>query len=193
MDRAGELISRENSVFEQVVGRLEEDRRKLENELALARRAADKARESIRQAEAKQAEAGQKARRELEQARQEAEQIVQKTRRQADALLNELDEARRSQNKALSAEQKARLRSGMRDLESAADPVSKQRPQDYQLPRALKPGDNVLIYDIDKKATVLEEPRDGQVFVQAGIIKTRVPVENLRLIGEAKPEKPKGR
>ncbi len=193
VDRAGELISQENSVFEQVVGRLEEDRRKLEDELAVARRAADKARESVREAQAKQAEANSQARRELEQARQEAANIVQKTRRQADALLNELDEARRSQNKALSAEQKARLRSGMREMENAADPVRQQRTQDYQLPRELKPGDSVLIYDIDKKATVLEAPRDGQVFVQAGIIKTRVPVENLRLLGEQRPEKPKGR
>ncbi|RKJ38553.1 endonuclease MutS2 [Acutalibacter sp. 1XD8-33] len=194
VDRAGELVSRESSVFEQVVGRLEEDRRKLEDELDVARRAADRARDSVRQAEARQAEAGLQARRELEQARQEAAQIVQKTRRQADAMLNELEELRRQQNKALSAEQKARLRSGMRDLESAADPVHRQRPrEDYRLPRELKPGDSVLLVDIDKKATVLEEPREGQVLVQAGIIKTRVPVEELRLLGEQGQERPKGR
>ncbi len=193
VDRAGQLVSRENSVFEQVVGRLEEDRRKLEDELALARRAADKARDSIRQAEAKQVEAAGLARRELEQARQQAEQIVQKTRRQADALLNELDEARRSQNKALSAEQKARLRSGMRQLETAADPVSRPRDTNYQLPRELKPGDSVLMVDIDKKASVLEPPRDGQVLVQAGIIKTRVPVESLRLLSEKQEQKLRGR
>ncbi len=194
VDRAGQLVSQESSAFEQVVGRLEEDRRKLEDQLELARRAADQARDSLRQAEAKQAEAGHQARRELEQARQEAANLVQKTRRQADALLNELDELRRQQNKALSAEQKARLRGGLRDLESAADPVHKQRSnQDYTLPRDLKPGDSVLIFDIDKKATVLEAPRDGQALVQAGIIKTRVPLENLRLLGEQKPERPKGR
>ncbi len=193
VDRAGELVSTENTVFEQVVGRLEEDRRKLEDELAVARKAADRARESIRQAEAKQAEVALQAKRELEQARQEAAQIVQKTRRQADALLNELDEARRAQNKALSAEQKARLRSGMRDLETEADPVAKQRQGDYALPRPLKPGDNVLIFDIDKKAAVLEEPKGGQVLVQAGIIKTRVPVENLRLLDDKPDKKPKGR
>ena len=72
--------------------------------------------------------------------------------------------------------------------------MHKQRSnQGYTLPRPLKAGDNVLIFDIDKKASVLEEPRDGQVLVQAGIIKTRVPVENLRLLGDQKPEKPKGR
>ncbi len=196
VDRAGELVSTESTAFEQVVGHLEEDRRKLEAELEVARKAADRARDSIRQAEAKQAEATQQARREVEQARQEAAQIVEKTRRQANAMLNEIDELRRQQSKALSAEQKARLRSGMRELEEAADPVGKTwaAAEDYQPPRELRPGDDVLIFDIDKKAVVLEAPRDGQALVQAGIIKTRVPVENLRLLeGKKGPQKPKGR
>ena len=48
----------------------------------------------------------------------------------------------------------------------------------------------MLIYDINKKASVLEVPADGKgpVLVQAGIIRTRVPMENLRL---AEPEKEK--
>ena len=193
VDRAGELVSRESSEFEKVIGRLEEDRRKLQDELELAQKAASRARDSIRQAEAKQFEAGIQAKRELEQARKEAADIVQKTRRQADALLNELDEARKQKNKALSAEQKARLRSGMRDMESSADPVHRRDNGDYKLPRELRAGDNVLIIDLDKKAVVLEAPRDGQVMVQAGIIKTRVEVKNLRLLDEKQKDKPKGR
>ncbi len=193
VDRAGELVSRESSEFEKVIGRLEEDRRKLQDELELAQKAASRARDSIRQAEAKQFEAGIQAKRELEQARKEAADIVQKTRRQADALLNELDEARKQKNKALSAEQKARLRSGMRDMESSADPVHRRDNGDYKLPRELRAGDNVLIFDLDKKAVVLEAPRDGQVMVQAGIIKTRVEVKNLRLLEEKRKDKPKGR
>ena len=193
VDRAGELVSRESSEFEKVIGRLEEDRRKLQDELELAKKAASRARDSIREAEAKQFEAGVQAKRELEQARKEAADIVARTRRQADALLNELDEARRQKNKALSAEQKARLRSGMRDMESSADPVHRRETGDYTLPRDLMPGDNVLIFDLDKKATVLEAPRDGQVLVQAGIIKTRVELSNLRLLDEKQKEKPRGR
>ena len=193
VDRAGELVSRESSEFEKVIGRLEEDRRKLQDELELAQKAASRARDSIRQAEAKQFEAGIQAKRELEQARKEAADIVQKTRRQADALLNELDEARKQKNKALSAEQKARLRSGMRDMETSADPVHRRDSGDYTLPRELRAGDNVLIFDLDREAVVLEAPRDGQVMVQAGIIKTRVEVKNLRLLDEKQKDKPKGR
>lgn len=47
----------------------------------------------------------------------------------------------------------------------------------------------MLIFDIDKKGTVLEEAdTSGKVLVQAGIIKTRVPLDNLRLLNE-KPQK----
>ena len=54
-------------------------------------------------------------------------------------------------------------------------------------------GDEVLIYDIDKNATVLAPPnKDGVVLVQAGIIKTRVDIKNLRLLkSKLKPNVPK--
>ena len=193
VDRAGELVSRENTAFEQVVGRLEESRRALEDQLEQAREEARKARESAKQSEEKLEEAGRQAQKEMDRARQEAALIVQKTRQQADALLNELDELRRQKNKALSAEQKARLRAGMRDLEKASDPVRRRSNDGYVLPRELKVGDPVLIFDIDKEATVLEAPKDGQVLVQAGVIKTRVALSNLRLLTKTQQKKQLGR
>ena len=193
VDRAGELVSRENTAFEQVVGRLEESRRALEDQLEQAREEARKARESAKQSEEKLEEAERQAQKEMDRARQEAALIVQKTRQQADALLNELDELRRQKNKALSAEQKARLRAGMRDLEKASDPVRRRSNDGYVLPRELKVGDPVLIFDIDKEATVLEAPKDGQVLVQAGVIKTRVALSNLRLLTKTQQKKQLGR
>ncbi len=191
VDRAGELVSRESTAFEQVVGRLEESRRELEDEIEVSRNAVVQARNSMREAESVRAQAEALARREIEKARQEAALIVQKTRQQADTLLNELDEMRRQKNKSLSAEQKARIRSGMRSLEAVSDPVRKRNNDGYVLPRPLTVGDSVLVFDIDKKATVLEEPKDGQVLIQAGIIKTRVELSNLRLLsGKEKEKKP---
>ena len=189
VDRAGELVSQESSAFEQVVGRLEESRRKLEDELETSRTAAQKAQQSAIAAEAAREEARKEAKRDLDRARQEAALIVQKTRQQADMMLNELDELRRKKNKALSAEQKARLRSGMRSLELVSDPVHQKSNEGYTLPRPLRVGDSVLIFDIDRNATVLEEPKDGQVLVQAGIVKTRVAVKNLRLLDNAQKQK----
>ena len=44
-----------------------------------------------------------------------------------------------------------------------------------------------MIYDIDKKGTVLQPPEKGgkTALIQAGIIQTRVPVSNLRLLEES--------
>ena len=48
----------------------------------------------------------------------------------------------------------------------------------------------MLIFDIDKKADVLEVHGD-EVLVQAGIIKTRVDIKNLRLLEREKVKLPK--
>ncbi len=193
VDRARKLVSEESNAFEQVVSRLEEDRRKMEDELETLRESAAKAKENAQEAQRLKEEAESQAKKEIEQARQEATQIVQKTRQRADALVNELEELRRQKNKQLSAEQKARLRSGMRELESSADPVRKRRDDHYTLPRPLVVGDEVLLYDIDKSATVLELPKDDTVLVQAGIIKTRVPLSNVRLVSKRQLKKQQGR
>ena len=189
VDRARELVSTESNAFEQVVGRLEEDRRKMEEELQSLRASAERAKQSEQEAQRLKEEAEAQFQKEVERAQQEAAQIVQKTRRQADALLNELEDLRRQKNKQLSAEQKARLRSGLKEMESASDPVHQRRDDNYTLPRPLQVGDDVLIYDIDKDATVLEEPKDGFVLVQAGIIKTRVPLSNIRLLSKRQLKK----
>lgn len=121
----------------------------------------------------------------MEQAKAQAARLVSQTRAQVDALLQEMDELRRQKNKQAANEQKARLRAGVRQLENTADPIDRSRLNEgYVLPRPLKKGDSVLIFDIDKNATLLEDPKDGTVLVQAGIIKTRVDVKNLRLLSE---------
>ena len=116
-----------------------------------------------------------------ERAKQQAQEILTKTRAQAQALMEEMDAAKKS---AESGEaDKAKLRSKIKELEKIADPVTKKVNEGYILPRPLKAGDEVLIFDIDRNATVIEPPdSSGKVLVQAGIIKTRVNVSDLRLI-----------
>ena len=189
VDRARELVSREGNASEQVVGRLEEDRRKMEDELEALRASAAQAKANAEASQRLKDEAEAQAKKEIDRARQEAAQIVQKTRQRADALVGELEELRRQKNKQLSAEQKARLRSGLKELESSSDPVHQRRDDNYVLPRPLVVGDEVLLYDIDKEATVLELPKDGTVLVQAGIIKTRVPLGNVRLLSKRQLKK----
>ena len=194
VERAKTLVSEESTMFEEVVTRLEDSRRKMEDERRDAERHRMDAERMVREAEAARDRAEKDAKHEIERAQREAAALVQKTRQQAQGLLDELDALRREKNAMLTAEQKARLKAGIRSLEKASDPVREKRAdEDYVLPRPLQVGDNVLIYDIDKAATVLELPKTGdQVLVQAGIIKTRVPMKNLRLTDKKQKEKKPG-
>jgi len=193
VERAKTLVSQESTMFEEVVTRLEDSRRRMEDERRDAEQYRIDAEKRIKEAEALRERAEKDAKNEIERAQREAAQIVQKTRHQAQGLMDELEKMRREKMAELSAEQKARLKAGIRDLEKASDPVHEARSnEEYVLPRPLKVGDNVLIYDIDKTATVLELPKSGDmVLVQAGIIKTRVPLKNLRLTDRREKEKKK--
>lgn len=194
VDRARELVSGENRRFEDVVQNLEQSRQQLESERRQAQEQNAEARRISEEAREYRERLEREAAKEIEQARERAAQLVARTRAQADALLEELEEMKRQGAKSMTAEQRARMKAGIRDMESASDPVSKKEPESYVLPRPLKAGDDVLIFDIDKEGTVVETPApdDKKVLVQAGIIKTRVPVENLRLL-EQKTQNRKAR
>ena len=189
IQRAKELVSAENTKFEDVVRSLEETRQKLEEEKAQAealRLQAVKLNESA-QEQKKRIETN--AAKEIEIARRQASNLVARTRAQIDALTEEMDQLRKQ--KSLTPEQKAKLNQGIRSLEDMADPVHKKEKEDYVLPRPLKIGDTVLIFDIDKQATVIGLPKNSdQVEVQAGIMKTRVPLSNLRLMQQEKVKTP---
>ena len=193
VERAQTLVSSESRQFEDVVEKLEKQRQSLEKQVENANRLTAKANTEKQKAENELKRAKADAEREIERAREEAQRIISRTRAQVDALVEEIEKARKE--KELSADTRSKLRREINTMEAYADPVKlKNTPdEEYKLPRPLKVGDEVLIFDIDKNATVLAPPnKDGKVLVQAGIIKTRVDIKNLRLLkSKLKPNVPK--
>lgn len=109
--------------------------------------------------------------------------IVESCRMQSDELLSQLEDMRKQQNKADLASVKSRQKSAMSKMYDTANPVQQRERKEYKLPRPLKRGDKVLIFDIDKTGILASDPdSSGNVFVQAGIMKTKVNVSKLRLI-----------
>lgn len=190
IERAKELVSAEDARFETVVERLEEGRQAIENERKETENLRLKATRLLEEAKAEKAKAAEYAAKELEVAQRQASNLVSRTRAQIEALMEEVEKAKKEQH--LSAVQKMQINSSLRHLEQTADPVRQRQKDRYVLPRPLKVGDTVLIFDIDKKGIVTELSADGeQVTVQAGIIKTRVPISNLRLLEETQVQVPK--
>lgn len=187
--RANDLVSAESKRFEEVVETLERNRQELDEKREEANLLNIQAQKAKIEAEETLNRAKKDAQSYIESAKITAGNLLDRTRIQADAIIEEL-EALKKKNVPLDAQSMQKLKSDMKKLEESADPVSKTRRDNYKLPRKLNPGDEVLIFDIDKKATVLEiNDENKNVLVQAGIIKTRVPIDNLRLITEKNKSK----
>lgn len=191
IDRARELVSTEDTRFEDVVQRLDQSRQNMEIERGRAMLLRTEAEKAKREAEALKASVEREREKALEEAQKQARRLLDRSRAEAQTLFDELDALRKMRDTEDTAVlrdlAKSQIGARLREFEKTADPVSKKAAESYKLPRALRPGDTVVINDIDKKGTVLSAPdSSGFVEVQAGIIKTRVKVGNLRLLKEDK-------
>lgn len=183
IDRAKSLVSEKDTKFENVIANLDATRQALESEkLQLEAEKAKLAKENQKISEL-QKRTEQKCKNEIEKAKERAVKIVESTKHQADFIIDEIEKLK--QKSEISKSELNSLRKDIDNLEHKADPVEKRDNTGYTLPRKLKRGDSVLIFDIDKKGTVVDiNEKTKSVTVQAGIIKTRVPMKNIRLLNE---------
>ena len=126
--------------------------------------------------------------RELQNAQDKANRIVSSAKAESQKLLDELDELRRQKESEefskLVQGAKSSYKSNINRLEDIANPVIGRRSEEeYVPPRPLKKGDLVLVTQLGEEGVLLSDPDSaGNVQVQAGIIKTKVPVSSLRLV-----------
>ncbi|MGN0665712.1 MAG: endonuclease MutS2 [Huintestinicola sp.] len=187
ISEAKSLVSDENRKFEEVVAQLEASRRALDRqttELALLKKQNKEALEALEKEKA-DFEAAKDA--EFEKARVQAMRIVENCRMQSDKLLDELSDIRKENSKAeferRSANAKSMSRNAIDKMYDEANPVRKREMKEYKPPRPYKRGDNVLLVDIGKKGILASDPdENGNVFVQAGIMKTKTNISKLRMV-----------
>lgn len=201
IDRAKELVSRESLRFEDVIDSLENSRQEFEkqkNEAELLKEQAEKEKEEA----LKFKESIEEMRKEeLEKAQSQALKIVEQAKRSAYALTAELEKLKKESDRTADKAQMLRrakqlMKRGLADFDDITNPVVAAVIEDgnYELPRPLKVGDEVLLADIGKTATVTAlQDKKGNVEVAAGIMKMRTPLSNIRLCGKntAKTSKPR--
>ncbi len=199
IERAKQLVSSENASFEDVIETLEKSRQDFETkrdeaekirlEAAKAKAEAQKYKDSIEDLRKK----------EIEKAQEQATRIVEQAKRSAYSLVNELEELKKESAKAKDKAEAARrarqlMKKSMGEFDDITNPVTAALSDDenYVVPTSLKIGDEVILADIGKTATVTAlENKKGEVEVLAGIIKMRTPKENLRLSKNKQHEKKK--
>ncbi|MFA9381317.1 MAG: endonuclease MutS2 [Acetanaerobacterium sp.] len=196
IDRARALVSHEKSRFEDVVSGLEQSRQELEREKELATVAREESARANAQIQSHRKQLEQEREKEMERARREAKNVVEHVRYEAGKLMDELTELKKNKDSEEfsrhAAEARAQFNSRVSKLYDMADPVVARKDEHYVLPRPLKEGDSVLLADVEQAGVVVKAiDKDGMVMVQAGILKTKTPLSNLRLLDESQKRKPK--
>lgn len=187
--RAGNYVASENRAMERILSELEEARQAAERDREESAKMKAEYEEFRRDAEKTLAEKLKASERELDNARKKAQNLVESAKRSSDYIMEEMDKLRKARESERLGEELARARRDIREHlrvnSDSFDPVEIRKDENYVLPRPLCKGDEVIIVSLGKKATVLELPdRSGKVSVQAGIIKTKADLSDIRLVEE---------
>ena len=188
--RAGKLIERDNKRFEDVIERLDTNRIEMEK----AKNTAEQMRSEYEQFKLK-AEADLKAKikkSEEEIAKQtlKARQILDSARASSEFIFRQLEDLRRQEDKdrrnEMMKDAREEMRRRMRETESLMSGIDIRDitlEEDYKLPRPLKVGDKVFVTTVNAEGTVTAlADSKGQYAVTAGILKTKVTEDKLRLL-----------
>ena len=189
IEEAKDLLSHDTIRFEDVIANAEYHRQIAEKERQLAEEARaetvrlrNEAEKLYRDMEEKKESANRKA-------KEEARRIVEKARRDSEQILYDL----KKMKKAGSAPDhevnalKKRLEEG---IDSLSEGLRTPTGNFAEPPKTLKVGDVVEITHLNTKGTVLSLPdAKGEVQLQAGIMKLKAHLSQLRLAQEEKPKK----
>ena len=188
IDAAKELLSSDSIRFEDVIANAEFHRQVAEREREIARQASA---ETIRlrdEAEKLRREIEGKRETAIRKAKEDARRIVEQARRESEGIIADL---KRMKKEGSAPEG---VNAARRALEKTMDGLAEgiqQKQDDSEPPKTVKPGDVVKIPTIGSNGTVLSAPNGrGEVDVQAGIMKMKVSLKNLRLV-QASPAESK--
>ena len=190
IDRAGDLIERDNKRFEDVIERLDTDRIAMEREREQAERMRVEYESFKRRAEEDLRKKIARGEEEIEKMTLKARQILESARASSEFIFRQLEELRRAEDRekrnSMMAVARDEMRRRMRETESLMEGIDVREIEDdgdYKLPRPLKVGDKVFITTISKEGEVTAlADKKGMISVTSGILKTKVSEDKLRLL-----------
>ena len=189
IERAKSHINSDDKRFERVIEELEARRIEMERERDEAKRLRAEYESFKASSEAKIKKMLEDTERQTTKEKERAAAIVESAKVSSEYILFELDKVRRARDSERLGEELDAARRGIREHlkknEDKYNPVEERKDENYVLPRELRVGDEVLIINLNKKGVVSALPdKDGNVQITAGIIKTRTPLSNLKLIDD---------
>ena len=183
---AGERLTKDQVQFEDVIANAEYHRQVAEKERKLAEQAHIETTRLRDEAERLQKELASRREDEIRKAKAEARKIMVKAQRDAESIIADLKKVRANANVKEHElhELRGKLQSGI-DANSETIAVNTEG----QAPEKVNIGDTVELVNLGVKAEILSLPdAKGECTVQAGALKLKASLKNMRM---SKPDKPK--
>ena len=191
IEDAGKRLSQDAVRFEDVIANAEYHRQIAEKERELAEQAHIETQRLRDEAEKLQRELAARRETELRKAKEEARKVLQKAQRESEQIIADLKKQR---SDGVKEHELHNLRA---QLQGAIDANTEKIAADEgvgSVPTSLKVGDTVLLVNLNTKATVVTAPdARGECTVQAGALKLKANMADMRTARPDKPEKPRGR
>lgn len=194
IERARSLMSEDNVRFEDLITDLHESKRVAEDEAKKAQRLRQEADALKEKIEEQKQTLEQRRQKLLDEARREAKRIILDAKDESAKVIKELNELKKNvQNENVGKtieEARAKLRAKESGIDESFSGVIRPKAQ-QNAPKSVKVGDSVEIVSLGQSGEVLKpQDADGNVLVQAGAMKIKVKLADLRLVPKAKKEQP---
>ena len=187
IERAKEQISEQDESFEDVLSSLEENRVTIENETLEIARYKEEIKTLKAQLESRQEKLDAQRDRILRQANEEAHKVLEEAKEYADQTMKLFHKFQKN-NVDTSAVERERqeLRKRMNKAEkNMSDRQETKKPKKQLTAKDIRPGDSVKVLSMNLKGTVGSRPDSkGFLFVQMGIIRSKVHLSDLELVDE---------
>lgn len=192
IDAANERLTRDQIRFEDVIANAEYHRQIAEKERKLAEDAHLETQKLRAEAEKIRKEVENQREVMMKKAKEDAKKVLQKAQRESETIISELKKAKAgvSIKEHELHGMRARLQGGIDEM---SDTIKIKEDGEGETLKNIVVGDKVLLSHIGTAAAVLALPDSkGEVMVQAGAMKMKVPVKVLRKAPEEPKKKPKG-
>jgi len=179
-------VSNENTKFEDAVSGLEQTRLLLESERNDAEKLRKEADSDRRKAEELKTRLSTAQDKHVEAAKREAAAIINDARKTAEEVISEINKiqkkASKSQIRQSFNDEKANLLRRLNKAEEKLDAPSQNTRKPSPPSREIIPGDTVLLNAIGTYADVISADRDGNLSLQAGIMKVTASISEVTLV-----------
>ncbi len=186
IDDAKQRIAAENESFEDIIGKLNEDRAetvKAKEEAEKYRREAEELKERLRKKEEKLESGREKL---LNDAKDEARRILLQAKETADEAIKNINRYGAESDQSAAEAERDKIRQNLKDTAPTSG-ITVKGPAKPVSPKKLQVGDEVRIMSmggVTAKLTSLPD-KDGNVFVQMGFMNSKVRVRDIELVSSS--------